>query len=259
MKRSLLPLVVVLAVAVAAGAAWLVLSRGFDGSGSKVTTERRTLPPFARIVIEGQPDVTLVQGAAEGLVVEVPSRHQARVRAEVRDGTLVVTASDSRRWWSRLFGGGTRAPRITVTFRDLDALQVAGAVKIRADGLKADRLAITATGAASLKLAGLDVGELSVEGAGAIKAELAGRAVVQKVAISGAGSYRAADLASDRAAIAVSGAGRVVVHAEKTLSVALSGAGVVEYLGDPEVKQEISGAGRVRKRDAAEAGAPSVA
>ena len=70
--------------------------------------------------------------------------------------------------------------------------------------------------------------------------------------MSGAGDYRAAGLASERARIAVSGAGRVVVNATKSLDVEISGAGTVDYLGNPEVTKKVSGAGRVRRREAAQ-------
>ena len=70
-------LLALVAIAVAGSLAWLFLIPcpvPAGGGGGNITTEPRTLPPFARIVIEGQPDVTLVQGAAEGLAVEAPSR-----------------------------------------------------------------------------------------------------------------------------------------------------------------------------------------
>jgi Putative auto-transporter adhesin, head GIN domain len=110
---------------------------------------------------------------------------------------------------------------------------------------------VSASGATSLKIADLDTKLLSPTGSGAMKAELAGRATEQRVAISGAGDYRAADLVSEDARVAVSGAGNVVVRVEKTLRVGITGAGSVEYLGDPTVTQQISGAGRVRRREAA--------
>ena len=145
-----------------------------------------------------------------------------------------------------------RPARVTVTFRALDAIGAAGAVKLHADGLRTDRLAVSASGATSLRIYGLDTKELTIEGAGAMKVELAGRAVAQTVTISGAGDYRAADLASEDAQVTVSGAGRVVVQVAKTLGIGLSGAGSVEYIGDPKVTQQISGAGRVKRRNAAD-------
>ena len=197
--------------------------------------------------------MTLVQGAAESATVEAPSKHLARVRTEVSDGTLTIANAQSRRWWSDLFGGGARPGAGDGDFRDLEAISASGAVKLRADRMKIDRLRVSASGATSLKISGLETNQLSVSGSGAMKMELAGRATEQKIAISGAGDYRAEDLASEDARVSVSGAGRVVVQVARTLKIGLSGAGSVEYLGNPKVTQQVSGAGRVKRRDAADA------
>ncbi len=90
-----------------------------------------------------------------------------------------------------------------------------------------------------------------------MKAEIAGRATEQRIAISGAGNYRAPELTSDSAKVAVSGAGKVLVNVAKTLKIAIAGAGTVEYIGDPKVTQDISGVGRVRRREAAREAFPA--
>ncbi len=164
----------------------------------------------------------------------------------------MIQSSERRRWWSFIFGGGSRTPRIVVTFTNLEAIGASGTVNIRSDELKVDRLAISAFGAASIKFAGFDAKVLVIDGSGAIKADIAGRVAEQSISMSGAGDYRAAGLASERARIAVSGAGRVVVNATKSLDVEISGAGTVDYLGNPEVTKKVSGAGRVRRREAAQ-------
>ena len=239
------------AMAVAVSLAWYYLLGSFHGGG-EVVTEQHPLPPFTQVVVEGFADVTLVQGASEAVRIESGAKQPASMRAQVANGTLTISNGAGRSWWNAFFGWGGRGARITVTFRDLDAVIAAGAVKIRAEGLKADRLRVSASGATSLKIGNLDARELSVTGSGAMRAELAGRVVEQRVSISGAGDYRAADLASDDARVSVSGAGRVVVQVEKTLRIGLSGAGSVEYIGEPKVTQSISGAGKVRRRDASE-------
>jgi hypothetical protein len=252
MKSVIRVPLIVIAVAIVASLAWLYLSMTFPRAGGDMLAEQRTLPPFSRIAVEGLVDVMLVQGSTESVSVEAPSKHLAGVRTDVSDGTLTIATNQTRRWWSNFFGGATRPARVTVNFRTLDAIEAAGMVKLRADQLRTERLKVSASGATSLKIASLDAKELAVSGAGAMKFEIAGRATEQRVAISGAGDYRAADLASDDARVSVSGAGRVVVRVEKTLKIGLSGAGSVEYLGNPKVTQSISGAGRVKRREAAE-------
>lgn len=252
MQRVVPVLLVLMAIAVAASLAWLYLASSFPGARGEVTSERRALPPFTRVVIEGLAEATLVQGDTESVTVEAPSKQLARVRTEVTGGTLTIGSGQSRRWWPGFLGGGARAVRVTITCRNLESISATGAVKLRAERLKTDRLAVSASGATSLKIADLDTKELSVSGSGAMKAELAGRATEQRVVISGAGDYRATDLVSEDAQVSVSGAGRVAVRVERTLKIAISGAGSVEYLGDPKVTQQISGPGRVKRRDAAD-------
>ena len=257
MKYVVPVLLALVAIAVAGSLAWLFLASSFrgggGGGGGDVVAERRTLPPFTRIVIEGLAEVTLVQGDTEAATVEAPARHLPSVRTEVAEGTLTIAGDRSRRWWSGIFGGGGRPVRVTVACRELDGISATGAVKLRADRLKTDRLKVAASGATSVRITALDTKELSVTGSGAMKAELAGRAGEQRVAISGAGDYRGAELVSGAAVVTVSGAGRAVVQAERTLDIRISGAGSVEYLGNPKVTQRISGAGSVKRRDAADA------
>ena len=255
MNRLVLPLVILLAIAAAVAAAWYYLDRSFRGAGAarggETVSEQRALSPFTRLSVGGLADITLVQGDTESVRFEVPAKQMRRVRIEVRDGTLHVDNHSSDNLMSFLFGGATQPIRATVTFRDLNAIDVSGAVKLRADGWKTEKLALSISGEAKIAIAGLEAKELAIAASGAVKAEIAGRATDQRIAISGAGSYRAPELASDTARVAVSGAGKVVVNAAKTLKVSISGAGSVEYLGDPKVTEDISGVGRVRRRESA--------
>jgi hypothetical protein len=263
MKRLALPIVLVLLIAAAVAAAWYVLDRGFRGGaaerGGEVVAEQRALPPFTRLAVGGVADLTLVQGTSESVSFEVPAKQKGRVRIEVRDGTLQIGSTGSSGFFGFLFGGSARPLRATITFRSLEAVDVSGAVKIRADGWKADALKIAVSGEGALRIAGLDVRELVLSASGAVKAELAGRATDQRIAISGAGKYHAPDLASENARVAVSGAGKVLVNAAKTLKIAISGAGSVEYVGDPKVTQDISGVGKVRRRETAREAHPAIA
>lgn len=254
MRRALLPLLILAAIVVAAGLAWWTLAGGHWGGnrgGGDTVTETHALPPFHAIDLSGIGDVTLVQGDTDGVTIEAPARSQRLIATRVKDGTLVIHTTDER---SGFFGGfgrkDTGRARLTVTFRDLDAIDAAGAVKIAAKTLRTPALKISVAGTGTLRIDDLQTQSLKLSGAGAVKAELAGRAAEQVVSISGAGKYNAAALESDDARVAVSGAGKVVINARKTLKVSLSGAGLVEYLGNPEVKQSVSGIGKVRRHDA---------
>jgi len=259
MRRHSLLLTIVIAVVIAAGLTWAAL-RHRGNAGGDVVAESRQLAPFSRIQVSGTAAVTLVQDTNGPLVIETPARGKAQVDAVVRDNTLDITALDSRRWWDALIGTGPSGePRITVHFRDLDAISVAGGVRITAAAVHVPALRIDGAGGTSVTIADLRTESLRVSGEGALKADLTGQATRQTVSISGAGDYRAEKLASSDTTVTVSGAGKVLVNVSKTLKASISGAGIVEYLGDPEVTQHVSGVGRVRRRESAEMAGPHIA
>jgi hypothetical protein len=248
MPRYALPLLVLAVVAVALLLTWLALGRG-AGSG-EVAVAEQDLAPFARIEVSGAADVVLQKGSGEHVTIETPTRG-LRIQAEVRGNTLRITTRDNRRWWSSLFGRSSRRnARIGVTYRNLEALVLSGAVRITAATMETPELRISANGGSSIHIDGLKTQSLRVDGSGALKAELAGEATEQRVAISGAAEYDAERLASTQANVSVSGVGHVVVRVEKALTASISGAGTIEYYGNPEVKEHVSGVGRVKRREA---------
>lgn len=228
-----------------------VLSLALAG-GSAVAEDRalRSVPvgAFKQIEVTGMASVVLVQGEREEMTVEAPSGTHARIRVENENGVLGIAVRDEAAGM-KIFHGGSQPPKITVTFRNLEALRIAGVAKVEAAKIVVPSLEIEATGATKVNIGSLETATLHVQGAGALKAEIAGRATTQHVEMSGAGEYRAGDLASDSATVEVSGAGRVLVRVEKQLDVQASGAGIVEYIGNPKVTQDVSGAGRVRRRE----------
>ncbi len=249
MNRAVLVVATLAAILIAVAAAWWVLARA-PSADAEFVSEQHPLTPFRQVVLDGNAEITFAQGAAEAIAVEVPGR--SRVHAEVRDGVLAIRADDDRRWWSLLFAASHRPSRITVTFRELEAVRASGAVRLKAERVHADALTLRFSGAAAVKVATLEARMLTVSGSGAFKADIAGRIDEQRISISGAGDYRAGELVSDRASVSVSGAGRVLVNVQKTLDVDLSGAAKVDYKGDPKVTQRVSGAGRIRRHESAD-------
>lgn len=250
MNRALLPMMIAVCVAIAAGLAWLTLNRHNASQPAPTVTRSMDLPPFHRVTIDGIANVTLVQGNREAVEVDVPAGSRG-VRARVSDGTLAVSASERSQAWAWMFGtrDRTRATRIVVMYRSIDRLGLAGAVQVAAGTLRADVLAIDASGGSSLRIEALEAKRLDVSGSGALDAHIAGIVDDERVSISGAGSYHAAQLRAQHVKVDVSGVGNVVVRADQTLDASISGAGNVDYYGNPKVTQEVSGIGRVRRRE----------
>lgn len=249
MRRALLPLLLLAAVVIAAGGAWLVLHAA-AGPEARPQAQRLATGPFHALQVNGHAEVVLVQGDEEALDVDAPAGHQGRLQVSNAGGTLSITAAGTTPLWARLRGAGTKPVQLTVRFRALDTLGFSGALRVHGRGLRAPVLSLRASGAAAVVLDGLDAGDFRFNGSGAVRARLSGQAPDQHVAISGAGDYRAVDLRSERAEVRVSGAGKVAVHATQRLDAAISGAGLIAYAGSPEVRQRISGAGRIRQLSA---------
>ena len=213
-------------------------------------SETRAVSGFSRIEVDGQVEVTLRQGASEGATVEASAQAMPRIRTEVRGDTLIIASDVQRHWWDWVLGGSARSPRITVDVTRLERIDAAGAVRLSADRLKADELRVDLAGACTLRVDDLQATRLRLDGSGAVKAELGGKVGTQYVDLSGAGSYQAAELASDVTVLRVSGAGKAVVNASSRLKVEVSGAGSVEYVGEPKVEQQVAGVAKITRREA---------
>jgi len=228
--------------------AWVVAAAG-AACAQEHSLQPVPLDAFHAVEVAGMAHVVLAQGDRETMAVDAPRGTRARIQVENDKGVLTLSVREEPSGL-RIFGHGDgQAPKITLTFRTLDAIRVGGMAKVEAARIAVPSLEIEATGTTRLTIGTLETATLHVQGSGALKAEIAGRATEQHVEISGAGDYRAGDLVSDAASVQVSGAGRVLVRVAKTLDVQVSGAGIVDYIGNPAVTQEISGAGRVRRRE----------
>ena len=227
---------------------WASFAAG-TSHAADVLRETRPATGFSRIQIDGQADITLVQGATEGITLEATAQGLKQIHTDVRGRTLRIGMVDQSHWWQWITGGAsTRTPKITINLIQLERIEAAGAVNIVADSLKANELRLDFAGACKLKIADLQANKLRLDGAGAVKAEIAGKVAEQSIDLSGAGSYQAAELVSDNIDLQVSGAGKAIVNAKTLLKADISGAGLVEYAGNPRVEQDISGIGKIRRR-----------
>jgi hypothetical protein len=249
-QRSALPWLILGCVIVAALLAWWAVSRSFVADAPS-RLEHRGLASFHAIDVGGAARVLLVQGDANGIDIETTPTQDVRTR--VTGGTLVVDTRSHRTGFGFFRRQAARSPRVTVTFRTLDAMRLHGAVQVQARKLDVPALRVTASGGSKLDIDDLRVETLAIDGSGALDARIGGEARKQTVDISGAGSYEAAQLRTQEATVHVSGVGHVVVNVDQTLDAEISGAGAIEYLGNPQVTQHVSGIGHVRRRE----GAPS--
>ncbi|MCP6768880.1 DUF2807 domain-containing protein, partial [Klebsiella pneumoniae] len=86
--------------------------------------------------------------------VEAPTGTQARIRVRVEKGTLFVSGGEARRGFGAFFGRsrGNATPRVTVRFRTIEAIDLAGSVKLTAGRLETPDLRIAASGGTTVRI-----------------------------------------------------------------------------------------------------------
>jgi hypothetical protein len=222
--------------------------------------------PYNRVSNRGIGNLHLLQGETEELRIEGTPELTARVRTEVKDGTLEIRFEHD--WWDWLswaFMGQWKLD-IYLTMHDINGIALSGAGNLDCPKIETTDLEFSQSGAGNSAISSLSAAELKVKHSGAgnltIKAltvenllvdhsgvgniNLSGQAARQDVHLSGAGNYSARDLESQDAAIKQSGVGNAHVWAVTTLDASLSGAGNIDYRGFPTVTQKVSGVGHIR-------------
>jgi hypothetical protein len=222
--------------------------------------------PYNRVSNRGIGNLHLVQGETEDLRIEGTPELKARVRTEVKDGTLEIRFEHD--WWDWLSWAimGPWKLDIYLTMHDIKGIALSGAgnldcPKIETTGLEfsqsgagnsainslsATELKVKHSGAGNLTVKSLTVENLLVEHSGVGNINLSGQAARQDVHLSGAGNYSASSLESQDVALKQSGVGNAHVWAVTTLDASLSGAGNIDYRGAPAVTQKVSGLGHIR-------------
>lgn len=213
---------------------------GHVGSGH-VSIEDRPVSGVHRVALTGVGQVFITQGEDESLTIEASDRLIPYIRAQVRDGTLILGLAPEAH---------TRRIRpaeckYVLTVKTLTALCLAGIGDIQVATLDTERLEIRLSGAGDVRVGSLDAKELVVWLDGIGNVDLAGQVARQRVAIGGSGTYRAGALRSGAASVEIDGSGDATLWAEETLHVRIPGGANVKYYGAPEVIQTITGVGKL--------------
>ena len=212
------------------------------GSGNMVT-QTREVSGFDKISVEYPARVFISQGSAETLTIEAEDNLLPGLKTEVKGDELRIyyKSKDGKRVHP------TKAPVITITVKNLSALDFSSAGESTVDGLETKDLDVSLSGAGNLKLNDIAVTNLSINLSGAGSATASGTANDMSVNISGFGGFNGRDLKTNKADVNISGAGSATVSVEEELDATISGAGSITYYGSPEVVKNVSGLGSVRQ------------
>ncbi len=214
-----------------------------------VTTETRDVSGFREVALQGFGDATLIQGDAEGLVIEADDAIIARIRSEVRNDCLVLGLDlawwEWLTWWFTWIFMTNKQVTYTIKLRQFSGASISGSGKIVGAGLQGASCRFGISGSGKLEIERLEAETVSLQISGSGNVTMAGHAERQSIHISGSGSVQNSGLETADTDIHISGSGKAAVNATNNLGVNVSGSGSVFYRGQPRVNQHISGSGRV--------------
>lgn len=205
--------------------------------------ESRLVSGFSGVQFKAIGKIIVSQGDQESLTIHADPEIRARISTEVKDGILVVSYDSDWKDWTGLNFIDKGVTTFNLTMKDINTLSISGVGNLDAASITTGTLNLNLSGPATITIGTLQVNTLAVEMSGVGTIDVAGKCTDQTVALSGAGSYKAPRLESERSVVKLSGVGTATVWANETLDASISGAGAVEYYGAAKISQKISGIG----------------
>jgi hypothetical protein len=187
--------------------------------------------------------IILTQGDQESLVIHADPEIRARIHTEILDGILVISYDSDWKDWTGLNFLDRGVSTFNLTMKNINSIAISGVGNLDAASITTGSLSLTLSGPATMTVGTLQANLLNVEMSGVGSIDLAGKCADQVVSLSGAGSYKAPRLESQRTMVKLSGVGNATVWANEALEASISGAGAVEYYGAARITQKVSGIG----------------
>ncbi len=202
----------------------------------------KDLAPFEKVILNGNFNVTLIQGEGEHIIVAGKKQSLAELEVLQRGRTVIVQPIDKHRVKA------VKKVEITLYLKTISKLELNGiSGLVCATPLRSDHLRLDCNGIRDLELH-LEIGALDAVFNGIGTAYLYGRAEEASIEYTGIGNLEAFDLVTERLNLESTGIGRVEVHAVAELSVVASGIGSVRYLGNPAITDlDGSGIGKIKR------------
>ena len=212
-----------------------------DGSGNIV---RRDISPgsFSSVSMEVPGNLLLLQDGTERLEIRGDDNILEVLNLEAHDGVLRLEKKRSARHKNLK---PSRELEFILHFKNLEQINIAGAVSAKAARLKGEHLDLNMAGSGTFRCDDLLQDELQIHIAGSGDCELTGLVNGQQISIAGSGDYQGGRLESRKAEVSIAGSGDVVLRTEDELNVSIMGSGSVTYFGSPQVTSNILGTGSV--------------
>ena len=202
--------------------------------------EDRNISGFTKLEVSGGFEIVLTQGNNESLTIEADESILDNIKTRITGNTLEIYTKGTIRNY--------RVMRVYITFKQLESIEISGAVKVTADqSLQFDRLDLDVSGACTIEF-DMEADRLDLDLSGASKLILSGYANYLDADCSGASKLMLAGLKTKRVSFESSGASTAEFWVTESLDVESSGASNVRYKGNPTtVNVDNSGASSIKK------------
>ncbi|MRR29049.1 DUF2807 domain-containing protein [bacterium] len=210
---------------------------------TNINTESRPVSGCTGLQFKAVGKIIVKQGDNEGLTIQADPEIRSRVHTEVKEGILVISYDSDWKDWTGFNFIDKGVATFSLTLKDIKSLAISGVGNLDSAEIISDSLTLSLSGPATMTFGTLTVNSLKVDMSGVGSIDLAGKCLEQNISLSGAGSYKASRLESERATVKLSGVGSATILVSESLDASISGAGAVEYYGNPKISQRISGIG----------------
>lgn len=214
------------------------------GSGI-VKTESRNVSGFSSIAVSIPANVTIVQGDAEGVVLEADDNILPLIETVIEDRALQIRFREKNQ------SVKTSTLKLTINAKSVEGITVAGSGDVHAAILRSPILKARISGSGDVNIGNLEADSLIVSVAGSGNFTASGKAKNVEVRIAGSGDLKIGKLEANTVKVSVAGSGDATVWAKETLNVSVAGSGDVRYYGDAKVSQSVAGSGSVKRLGAA--------
>jgi Putative auto-transporter adhesin, head GIN domain len=206
------------------------------GGNSKNFTQERELSHFDGIEVSGAMEIILIQGDKEKVIIEANESLMDRIHTKVKGTSLHIYTKDIET---------SEDIKITVMLKDLNELEISGAVNLTTDGMiKTTNLEIDCSGAAKMDME-LVAQSIECDFSGGTKITMKGNTHDLEMDISGAAKVSAFEMKAVNCEFDISGAAKAEISCNEKLEVEVSGTAKIVYKGDPQVQQSVSGVASV--------------
>lgn len=210
-------------------------SNAVQGNGI-AARDARPVAPVQALEVNGSITVEARIGPVAALVVEADSNLLPLIRTEVRDGTLVIGATQAYR--------GRTPVRVLYTAPRLAAVRHSGSGRLSVQGLDGAPLAVAHTGSGSVLLAG-QVASLQADSSGSGGIDAAGlQSGSADLTLAGSGHVDVGQVRGEHATARLDGSGRLrIAGAVRMLTARANGSGRLDLSGLTSEQADLSSNG----------------